>query len=96
MIRWVRVFGAVAAGACAVAVLPELAATASRAAHRFTGTAAPDVKGCDPIGTVACLLPFPDNYYAVPDRHTVTGIRVNLTRAMMPRSRTRCSRLTSN
>jgi hypothetical protein len=48
------------------------------------GTAGPGVNGCDPIGTVACLLPFPDNYYTVPDRHTVTGLRVHFSRAMMP------------
>jgi hypothetical protein len=81
-----RGVAAVAAGACAVALLPGLATAAPRAAaaHGFTGTAAPSVKGCDPIGTVACLLPFPDNYYTVPDRHTVTGLRVNFTPAMMP------------
>ncbi len=91
-----RGVAAVAAGACAVALLPGLAAAAPRAvaprvapAQRFTGTAAPGVKGCDPIGTVACLLPFPDNYYTVPDRHTVTGLRVNLTRAMMPANASR-------
>ena len=95
MIRWLGAFtrgttrrsvAALAVGACAVAALPGLATAASRpaAAPGFTGTAAPAVKGCDPIGTVACLLPFPDNYYAVSDPHTVTGIRVNFTRAMMP------------
>jgi hypothetical protein len=81
-----RGVAAVAAGACAVALLPGLAAAAPRAAAApgFVGTAAPDVRGCDPIGTVACLLPFPDNYYTVPDRYTVTGIRVHFTQAMMP------------
>lgn len=81
-----RSVAAVAAGACAVALLPGLATAAPRAATApvFTGTAAPGVKGCDPIGTVACLLPFPDNYYTVPDRHTVTGLRVHFTPAMMP------------
>jgi hypothetical protein len=81
-----RSVAVVAAGACAVALLPGLAAAAPRpaAAPGFAGTAAPGVKGCDPIGTVACLLPFPDNYYTVPDRYTVTGLRVHFTPAMMP------------
>jgi hypothetical protein len=76
------------AAACAVAALTGLAPAAPRAAaaSRFAGTAAPNVKGCDPIGTVACLLPFPDNYYTVPDRATVTGLRVHFTPAMMPAS----------
>jgi hypothetical protein len=77
---------AVVAGVCAVALLPGLATAAPRPAvpAGFVGTASPSVKGCDPIGTVACLLPFPDNYYTVPDRHTVTGLRVNFSPAMMP------------
>ncbi len=43
---------------------------------------------CDFIGQQQgslCLLPFPDNYYTVPDRHSATGLRINLkTEATQP------------
>jgi hypothetical protein len=42
--------------------------------------------GCDPIGLADCLIPFPDDYYAVADRASVTGERINFTSAMMPAS----------
>lgn len=45
---------------------------------------------CDFIGEQQdslCLLPFPDNYYTVPDPSTATGLRVNLkTEATEPNS----------
>jgi hypothetical protein len=42
--------------------------------------------GCDPIGLADCLIPFPDDYYAVADRASVTGERIDFTSAMMPAS----------
>ncbi|MPZ79450.1 MAG: hypothetical protein GEV28_03250 [Actinophytocola sp.] len=48
--------------------------------------AAPPRAGCDPIGTAECLLPFPNDYFTVPDRSMPTGRRVNLTPEMMPRN----------
>jgi hypothetical protein len=77
----------------AVVTVPALtAASASQAAAALktatgprAGTTAPaDAKGCDPLGTVACLLPFPDDYYTVRDHTTATGRRVALTPEMMP------------
>ncbi|HEY7595439.1 MAG TPA: hypothetical protein VH969_19970 [Actinophytocola sp.] len=41
---------------------------------------------CDPIVAADCLLPFPNDYFTVPDRSTPTGRRVNLTPEMMPRN----------
>lgn len=40
--------------------------------------------GCDPIDPVACLLPFPNDYFTVPDRTSPTGRRVDLAPEMMP------------
>ncbi|HWM01512.1 MAG TPA: hypothetical protein VNP92_04165, partial [Actinophytocola sp.] len=42
--------------------------------------------GCDPIDPAACLLPFPNDYFTVPDRSTPTGRRVQLAPEMMPRN----------
>jgi hypothetical protein len=44
---------------------------------------------CDFIGQQQgslCLLPFPDDYYTVPDKSTTTGLRVNLHAGAMPRN----------
>jgi hypothetical protein len=46
-----------------------------------------DADRCDFIGQQEgslCLLPFPDDYYTVPDDTTATGRRVNLQTAAMP------------
>lgn len=40
--------------------------------------------GCDPIGAAGCLIPFPDDYYAVRDAGSITGERIAFTLAMMP------------
>ncbi|WP_233578132.1 hypothetical protein [Micromonospora sp. BL4] len=40
--------------------------------------------GCDPIDPTACLLPFPNDYFTVPDRATRTGRRVQLAPSSMP------------
>jgi hypothetical protein len=48
--------------------------------------APPPRGGCDPIAPAACLLPFPNDFFTVPDRSTPTGRRVNLTPDMMPRN----------
>jgi len=42
--------------------------------------------GCDPVDPAACLLPFPSDYFTVPDPRTATGIRVSLDRDAMPRN----------
>jgi hypothetical protein len=41
---------------------------------------------CDPIDPAACLLPFPNDFFTVPDRSTPTGRRVSLAPEMMPRN----------
>jgi hypothetical protein len=52
-----------------------------------TASASPEYQpGCDPIAPVACLLPFPNDYFTVPDHTTETGRRVSLTPEMMPRN----------
>jgi hypothetical protein len=46
-----------------------------------------EAENCDFIadpGDAACMLPFPDNYYTVPDSTSATGLRVNFTTAGMP------------
>ncbi|AWS45055.1 hypothetical protein [Streptosporangium sp. 'caverna'] len=42
--------------------------------------------GCDPIDPAACLLPFPNDYFTVPDRSTATGRRVAFSPGMMPQN----------
>ena len=41
---------------------------------------------CDPIDPTACLLPFPNDFFTVPDATTDTGLRVHLDPAAMPRN----------
>src|SRR5437773_1800823 len=41
---------------------------------------------CDPIDPTACLLPFPNDFFTVPDATTDTGLRVHLDAAGMPRN----------
>ena len=43
--------------------------------------------GCDPIGVGNCLIPFPDDYYAVADRGSRTGERIAFSPAMTPASK---------
>lgn len=46
-----------------------------------------EAENCDFIadpGDALCMLPFPDNYYTVPDPSSETGLRVNLKTAGMP------------
>ncbi|MGC4796470.1 hypothetical protein ACLQ3H_20490 [Micromonospora saelicesensis] len=39
---------------------------------------------CDPIDPTACLLPFPNDHFTVPDRSSPTGKRVRFAAAAMP------------
>jgi hypothetical protein len=41
---------------------------------------------CDPIDPAACLLPWPNDFFTVPDGYTDTGRRVSLNPAAMPRN----------
>lgn len=41
---------------------------------------------CDPIDTQQCLLPFPDNFFTVPDATTATGLRVHFPAEAMPKN----------
>lgn len=44
----------------------------------------PKAARCDPIGGRRCLLPFPNDFYSVPDRTTDTGRRVHINRLSTP------------
>ena len=39
---------------------------------------------CDFLDPAQCLLPWPNDYFTVPDRHTDTGRRINFSPAAMP------------
>lgn len=39
---------------------------------------------CDPLDPTACLLPFPNDYFTVPDTTSATGRRVHLSEAALP------------
>ena len=45
---------------------------------------APNADRCDPLDTGICLFPFPNDFYAVADAGTDTGLRLNLARESMP------------
>jgi hypothetical protein len=71
----------------AVAVLASPARSSVSVASVVSSAApAGQVHGCDPIGTGNCLIPFPDDYYAVASRSSRTGERIAFSAAMMPAS----------
>ena len=43
-----------------------------------------DPAGCDPLGGERCYLPFPNDYFTVPDRSTGTGRRVRFAADTLP------------
>ena len=59
-----------------------IAPAGTRAAPVATGTA--PTADCQPYGAVPCMFPFPDDRLTVPDRKSVTGLRVHLPQAAMP------------
>ncbi|HET7481587.1 MAG TPA: Ig-like domain-containing protein [Actinomycetota bacterium] len=79
--RVVRALAATIVPALIVSVLPAASAPASASVVPVSSNA-----GCDPIDPTACLLPFPNDYFTVPDASTATGLRVNLNPAAMPRN----------
>jgi hypothetical protein len=44
----------------------------------------PVTSSCDPLDPTACLLPFPNDLFTVPDPASPTGLRVHLDPAWMP------------
>ena len=46
----------------------------------------PTGANCQPYAAAPCLFPFPDDRLAIPDRKAVTGLRVQLPQAAMPRN----------
>lgn len=78
--------GAAAATAVALVGAPAQAGDipAARAGHG--DHARPTTHTCDPIDPTSCLLPFPNNYFTVPDRSTATGRRVDLQTSAMPQN----------
>lgn len=78
-----RLVAVVATSALLLTPGAALAGTTQTEPH---GTAAKTATGCDPIDPAQCLMPFPNDYYTVRDRHTATGRRVHLRPAMMPKN----------
>ncbi|MEE4491670.1 hypothetical protein [Streptomyces sp. BE230] len=66
---------AAALGAAALLAPPAHAAPADH----------PTERGCDPLASTECLLPFPNDWYTRPDPDTDTGRRVDLDSAVLPR-----------
>lgn len=44
---------------------------------------APD-PGCDPIDPAACLLPYPNDWFTIPDPRSATGVRLSIRPAATP------------
>lgn len=49
-----------------------------------TPAAAATSTTCQPYASKPCLFPFPDNRLTVPDKQSITGLRLNLPQAAMP------------
>jgi hypothetical protein len=77
--------GPVRALAALLLALAGLAVVPGRA-HATASPASADRPVCDPIDPAACLLPFPNDWFTVRDRHTATGRRVHIPVAAMPRN----------
>lgn len=75
--RW-AVFSATALLALA------LAGTVGTSAAASPTSAPADASSCDPVAPTGCLLPFPNNYFTVPDPRSATGRRVHFDAAAMP------------
>src|SRR5690606_34916982 len=67
MSRVVRITTAIAAPFLVAALIPSAAAAPP---------GPPPAEGCDPFDSAACVLPFPNDYFTVPDSSTDTGLRV--------------------
>ncbi|HEY0640853.1 MAG TPA: hypothetical protein VGD67_24745 [Pseudonocardiaceae bacterium] len=73
----------------AVSVLVALAGLLSVPAAQAQPSAEhdpPAATTCDPIDPGACALPFPNDWFTVPDRHSETGRRVAFAPGMLPTS----------
>jgi hypothetical protein len=55
---------------------------ASPAVSSTAGPAAPAISSA--FGPAGCLVPFPDDYFTIPDPSTATGLRLNFPVAAMP------------
>jgi len=64
-------------GVIAVVALVAVGAWAPAGATVPVGAAADASAECDPLDSRLCFLPFPSNYFSVPDDRSATGIRVN-------------------
>ncbi len=60
--------------------------SALAASDSTTSVSSAGVSGCDPLDPTACLLPFPDDYFTVPDPSTPTGVRIDFPVDAMPRN----------
>lgn len=74
--------GLVLAGTTGASAAP--ATLTAPATATATSTATGTGGSCDPVAPAGCLLPFPNNYFTVPDRHSATGLRVHFDAAAMP------------
>lgn len=81
MPRRARTLASLVAAVLLAGMLPGLSAQA-----QVPDTAGEAAGICDPIDGAKCLLPFPNDFFTVPDARTDTGIRVNLSPAAMPRN----------
>jgi hypothetical protein len=55
--------------------------------HRFhpaPATPNPTGQACDPIDPSLCMLPFPDNFFTRADRHSPTGLRLDISPSATP------------
>jgi hypothetical protein len=68
----------VRAAALAVAAVLSLSLLAAPGARAVTSTT------CQPYTSTPCLFPFPDNRLTLPDKQSLTGLRLNLPQAAMP------------
>jgi hypothetical protein len=73
--------------ALVVALLSAMAAGGAVAKEKLLPIDMSDAENCDFIaepGSPLCMLPFPDDYYTVPDPTSPTGRRIDFTAQGMP------------
>jgi hypothetical protein len=75
MSKTVRFAAAIAAPVLVAALVPAASAAPPKP---------PPDDGCDPFDSAACVLPFPNDYFTVPDPSTDTGVRVDFAADALP------------
>jgi hypothetical protein len=70
----------------AAAALATLAACSDGGSSRTIDLTVENPERCNPLDSRHCLLPFPSDFFTVPDTSTDTGLRIHIARESAPRN----------